>query len=131
MGEHPNVEATRTALEAFMKGDADTMMAGIADDAIWHVPGNNRFAGDFRGKDEIGARFQRMSEAGVMPTLQDIHDIVGNDEHVVALVQIGLMTPAGSASGRAVWVFHVRDGRAAEFWGYNEDQASFDALLGS
>jgi hypothetical protein len=28
-----------------------------------------------------------------------------------------------------VHVSHVRDGKMAEFWGYDEDQASVDAFL--
>lgn len=114
-----------------MKGDLEGMAAGIADDAVWHVPGSHRFAGDMTGKEAIVGRFQTMAEAGVTFTLDDIHDVVGNDEHVVALVSVTLNSPSGSESQTAVWIFHVENGKAKEFWARNEDQAAFDALMAS
>jgi hypothetical protein len=107
------------------------MAAGIADDAIWHVPGSHPYAGDFSGKATILGRFQVMGEAGVTFTLDDIHDVIGNDEHVVALVTVTLTSPSGSETQTAVWIFHVEDGKAKEFWARNEDQAALDALIGS
>lgn len=129
MAEHPNVDTTRTSLEAFMKGDMETMAAGIADDAVWHVPGAHSFAGTFEGKPAIMARFQAQQEAGVRIVFDEIHDIVGNDEHVVALMRTHLETPKGSASGNAVFVMHVQDQRMKEFWVLNEHQAEIDALF--
>jgi ketosteroid isomerase-like protein len=131
MSDHPNVEATRSALEAFMRGDAETMMASISEDAVWHVPGGNAFAGDFAGKAGIGERFEKMAQAGAGAHLDEIHDIVGNDEHVLAMVRITASGAAGSTTQRSVWVFHVKNGKAGEFWGYNEDQAEIDRVFGS
>jgi len=131
MAEHPNVEATRSAIEALMKGDLETMAAGIADDAVWHVPGNHAWSGDYRGKADIVGRFQRMAEAGLSTAVEEIHDVVGNDEHVVAMVRFAITTPAGSVTQSSVWIFHVADGKAVEFWARNEDQGAIDALIGS
>lgn len=130
MVEVLNVQATRIAFEAFMKGDVDTMMAAIADETVWHVPGSNRFSGEFRGKAAVMERFQAMGEAGARSVLDEIHDIVGNDEHVVALVRISVHGTGGSGSTNAVWVMHVRDGKMIEFWGSNEDQAAVDRVFG-
>jgi hypothetical protein len=129
MEEHPNVAATRAAIEAFMKGDAETMMGAIADDAVWHVPGNNHLAGEFEGVPAIAKRFELMANEGIAIRPEEIHDIVGGEDHVVALVQVTGSKGANSFTGRSVWVFHVRDGKATEFWGYNEDQAAVDALI--
>ena len=131
MAEHPNVESARAGFEAFMKGDVETMAAGIADDAVWHIPGTNRFAGTFEGKPAILARFQAQAEAGVRVVFDEIHDIVGNDDHVVALLRTSLQAPGGSASGDAVFVMHVSAGRMTEAWVSNEHQAEIDRLIGS
>jgi hypothetical protein len=130
MAEHPNVEAARASLEALAKGDVETMSAGIAPDAVWHVPGSNQWSGDFTGKDTIMGRFARMSEQGYRISLDEIHDIVGGDDHVVALVRVSAQGPSGSASTNSVWVMHVRDGMATEFWGHNVDQEAVDRVLG-
>ncbi len=130
MADHPNVEATRIALEAFMKGDRESLGSMIAEDAVWHIPGNNRFSGDRRGRDAIMGRFQEMAEAGFRPTIDEIHDIVGGDEHVVALVTLALETSEGTTRSRSVQVYHVAGGQATEFWAYNEHQDEIDAVLG-
>jgi ketosteroid isomerase-like protein len=131
MSEHPHAVAVRRALEAFSKGELDVVAASIEEDAVWHVPGTNRFAGTFTGREAILGRFAKMAEAGLISSFDDIHDVVGNDDHVVALVQLTLTAPGGSVTGNSVQVYHVRDGRAAEFWAINEHQAAFDELIGS
>jgi ketosteroid isomerase-like protein len=130
MAEHPNVEATRTAFEAFMKGDTEALAPHIADDAVWHIPGSHRFAGTFEGKAAIMGRSQEQAEAGVQTSFDEIHDIVGGDDHVVALMRTSVTGPGGSAAGNAIFVLHVKDGTATEFWAYNEHQAEIDRLLG-
>ncbi len=129
MGEHPNVEAARASLEAFLKGDMETMAAGIAEDAVWHLPGKNRWSGDRVGREAIMGRFQEMAEAGISSRLDEIHDVVGNDEHVLAMVRFTLTAPAGTTTQTSVWVMHVKDGKATEFWPRNEDQDELDRLL--
>ena len=98
MAEHPNVEAARAGLEAFMKGDLETFAASVADDATWRVPGSHRFAGTFEGRATIMARFQELAAAGNAVALDEIHDVVGGDDHVVALVRTSVSGASGSAS---------------------------------
>jgi len=60
-----------------------------------------------------------------------IHDVIGNDEHVVALVHVTVTDADGTRyEGPQVQVMHVRDGKATEFWGMNQDQAAMDVVLG-
>lgn len=48
--------------------------------AVWHIPGDSRFSGDYSGRDAILGRFQTMAEAGATTKLEEIHDIVGNED---------------------------------------------------
>jgi ketosteroid isomerase-like protein len=130
MSEHPNVVTTRTGIEAFVKGDVATLSAMIADDVVWHAPGSNPYSGTFTGKEETMTRMGRLAQEGVVISF-DIHDVVGNDEHVVAMVDATVTKGSSSTHGRQVQVFHVRDGKMTEFWGYNEDQAAVDTVLSS
>ncbi|MEX2420596.1 MAG: nuclear transport factor 2 family protein [Actinomycetota bacterium] len=131
MTEHPNAAATRAAIEAFSKGDFETMVASLADDVVWHIPGSNRFAGEFRGKAAVVEQFRSREEAGVRTSIDEIHDVVGNDEHVVALVRVGVSSADDSTSSNSVWVMHVADGKMLEFWGANDNQAGIDRVFGS
>jgi len=130
IADHPNATIARTALDAFVAGDVETMAASIADDAVWHAPGTNRFSGRFEGKAEVMARLGRMREAGITTSFQ-IHDVVGNDEHVVALVHLRVANSEGASYDQPqVQVMHVMNGRLAELWTMNQDQAVLDVILG-
>jgi ketosteroid isomerase-like protein len=131
MQEHPNAVAARAGLEAFVAGDLETLVGLFADDLVWHAPGTNRFSGKFVGKQEWLERTGRMREAGIELTF-DVHDVVANDEHVVALVEVHLENAARQRyDGPQVQVMHVRDGIVREFWGMNQDQAAADLIMGS
>ena len=129
MADHPNAATARAALEAFQSGDMAKVAAAIAEDAVWHVPGSHKWAGEYRGRGDILGRFEKMAAEGVSQTQDDIHDVVGNDEHVVALVRMTLTALGGSASTNSAFIYHVRDGQAVEFWAINDNQAAIDALL--
>jgi ketosteroid isomerase-like protein len=130
MAEHPNVRLARASLEAFMRGDVEAMASSLADDVVWHAPGVHRFAGEFRGRDEVVDRFRRMAAAGVASVIEEIHDVVGNDEHVVALVILRIDAPEGSVPTRSVQVMHVVDGRVVQFWSMNDRQDEIDHVIG-
>jgi ketosteroid isomerase-like protein len=129
MGEHPNVAIARVAIEAFTKGDLDTFTASLHDDVVWHAPGNNPSSGDFRGKAKTLERFRRQQEAGVSWSF-DIHDVVGGDEHVVALISAHIVGPGGETTTPSAFIMHVRDGKLAEFWAMNEHQDEVDLVVG-
>jgi uncharacterized protein len=128
MAEHPNVELLRKGYEAFASGDMETVDALFADDISWHSPGSNPLAGDYAGKAQVLAMFAKLFEITEGTFRQEIHDIVANDEHGVVLVNASWDTPK-AFSGRGVHVLHVKDGKVAEFWLYNEDQAAADAAF--
>jgi len=125
--EHPNVQLIREGFEAFDRGDMQWMGDHMADDAVWHVGGKSAFSGDFTGKDAILEMFGRQAQMG-MPRA-DVHDIMGNDTHVVVIGKAALDDPDG---GTIEWlyanVFHVEDGNVKEAWGLADETSAWDAL---
>jgi ketosteroid isomerase-like protein len=130
MGEHPNRALLRGLLEAFATRDVQAMETALDDDLTWHAPGTNRFSGQFRGRTAALQRLAQMREAGIS-TGFDVHDVVANDEHAVALVHLHLEAADGRRYDQPqVQVAHVREGRIVEFWTMNQDQAVLDLLIG-
>jgi ketosteroid isomerase-like protein len=130
MEEHPNGTLLRSLLEAFAARDFQAMEGSFDDDVTWHAPGTNRFSGQFRGRTAAMQRLAQMREAGIS-TRFDVHDVVANDEHAVALVHLHLEVADGRRYDQPqVQVAHVRDGRIVEFWTMNQDQAVLDLLIG-
>lgn len=129
MADHPDAELVRKGLKAFANRDMGTVGQVFADDIVWHVPGNNPLSGTYKGKEEVFGFLAKLGELSGGSFKLDVHDVVGNDEHVVALVRISGSRPDGRTLEMPVaQVFHVRDGKVVEFWGMAEDQAKADAF---
>lgn len=129
--EHPNVTLVREGFAAFERGDMAWMDEHLADDIVWHVGGNSRWAGAYEGKAAVIEFFGRQAEAmGGQPPSVEIHDVVGGDEHVVALGTAQASSQdGGSAEWKYVQIFHVQDGKATEVWGMAENDAAVDPFL--
>lgn len=121
MAEHPNAGLLRKGLDAFANGDVATMTEGFSEDVVWHLPGAGPFCGDHVGRDAVFAVFARMAE--LSPDFRmEVHDILASDDHAVALTR-----SIGSRLGKQlnmpnVDVYHIRDGKAVEFWSIPADQ---------
>lgn len=130
MAEHPNANVLRGLLEAFATGDVAAEERAMAEDITWHAPGTNRFSGRLEGRGAVMERLDAMQGAGIEARF-DVHDVVANDEHAVALVHLHLEVADGRRyDQQQVQVAHVRDGRITEFWTMNQDQAVLDLLIG-
>jgi predicted SnoaL-like aldol condensation-catalyzing enzyme len=83
-----------------------------------------------RGKAKVLDLFARQAQALGGPPSLDIHDILGNDEHVVVLGTASATALEGSsAEWKYVQTFHIEDGRATEVWGMAENDAAVDPFL--
>jgi len=128
MADHPNLVAARAGYEAFAKGDMATLGGLLADDIVWHVGGNNIFTGDYSGKESVFGFFARLVQETGGTFKNEVHDILVNDTHGVALVTASASRKGESAGGKAAQVFHMKDGKLTEFWSFAEDQRPFDLL---
>ncbi len=128
--EHPNVTLAREGFEAFDRGDMGWMSEHMAEDVIWHVGGNSKWAGTYQGRDKVLEFFGRQTQALGQPPSVDIHDVLGNDDHVVT---IGTARATGPDGSTVEWkysqIFHIRDGKVTEVWGMAENDADVDPFL--
>jgi len=126
--EHPNATAYRETADAFRAADMESLRRLIDDDVVWHVPGNNRLSGEVVGRAALFEWFERLRDVtGGSFHLED-QDVVGNDEHVVALSRVSAdrETPV---SVEVVSVFHYRDGRQLERWFLPADPDAWDRMF--
>jgi uncharacterized protein len=114
--EHPNARLVREGLEAFNRGEIEGFADLIADDVVWHQIG----ADTVNGK-------QAMAES--LPggevdweITADVHDVVANDEHALALVNASARRGDGrSLDYRTVEIMHMRGGKITERWAFSDD----------
>lgn len=126
MADHPNVELIRTGYDAYSRGDMETINKLFADDIEWHVPGRSELAGDYHGKDEVFGFFGKLMERSGGTSRVELHDVLANDEHGVALVTASGSRNGRDFSGNSVHTLHIRDGKVVEFWEAPLDQYAVD-----
>jgi uncharacterized protein len=124
---HPNADLVRKGFEAFAAGDMTTMGQIIADDAKWHFPGIGPASGDFEGKEAIFGGFARIPQE-TDSFHQEIHAILADDEHAVALINTTAARGGKTLEFGQVFVFHVTGGKMTEAWVTPLDHAAVDAF---
>ncbi len=123
MPEHPNVAVARELGEAMSRGDMETLERLIADDIIWHEIG--------RSEPRRGKQALRESTADVDYEITgETHDIVANDDHVVALVDATATRAGRTFRYRTAEIYHIRDGRLVERWAFSDDTAAIVDFFG-
>ena len=130
MAEHPNVALVRRGMQAMNDMDmskADEEMAVVdafmADDIVWHEIGR---AEPRRGKDELRATMSEFSDTTIK---YELHDVVANDDHTIALGTATATRNGKTLEYRTAEIFHIRDGRAIERWAFSDDTAAILAFF--
>ena len=127
MAEHPNAALVRRAMQAMNEPDmskADDeraiVDAFLADDIIWHEIGR---AEPRRGKEEL--RATSAEDWGPVTDFKyEIHDIVANDDHTIALGTATATRDGKTLEYRTAEIYHIRDGKAVERWAFSDDTAA-------
>ena len=77
-------------------GNVQAMMDLFADDAVIHVGGRSKLAGDYKGKDQLLEMYGRFMQSLGNIEEMSTHDILANDTH-----GIQLQTVKAERDGRA------------------------------
>jgi len=128
MADHRNVGLISDGYKAFAAGDMDGLDKLFSDDIVWHVPGKSLVAGDHKGKQATFAYFGQLAELSGGTFKADLHDIVGNDDHVVGLHHNSGTRNGNTLDANEILVFHMRDGKAVEAWEHHPDGAQWDSF---
>jgi ketosteroid isomerase-like protein len=126
-GRATNEAVVRRYCDAWRQGDLATIMDCYHDDLVLHYFGRSPLAGEHRGKAAalgVLARVQQLSNR----QLVEIHDVLASEDHAIVLARERFERDGRSHDARRVLVYHVRDGKLAEAWIYDDDQRAVDAL---
>jgi hypothetical protein len=129
MAGHPNEALLRTGYDAFSQGDMDALSGLFADDIVWHEGGRGPLAGEYKGKEAVFGFFGKLMEVTGDTAKVELHDVLANDEHGVALLTNSFIVNGRSWSGSDVHVFHIKDGKMTEFWDSPVDRYGADEAL--
>jgi ketosteroid isomerase-like protein len=119
---HPNESLVREGYAAFQTGDLDAVQRQWTDDIRWHTPGRGPLSGDYEGAQQVLQFFGQIFELSGGTFRFDLHDVLANDEHAVALLTIHAERPGKQPlNDNMTQIFHIRDGRVSEVWGLQTD----------
>jgi uncharacterized protein len=121
MEDHPNAALFRRLSKAVDVGDFGSYADAIADDVEWWEIGADQ---PIRGKAALFERMQGLMGQGTIKT--DLHDIVANDEHMVALVNATAERDGRTLSYKTAEIYHVRDGKVTHRWAFSDDTAAIN-----
>ena len=125
--DHPNALAYIRTVEAFRDRDFEAIGSLLAEDVVWHLPGDHPLAGDWEGRDQL---FQLLARLGPLGFTIREHDVFADDDHVCALSYIGARRDDLEVETRVVSIFHYRDGRQTERWFYPDDVVAWNRIFG-
>jgi ketosteroid isomerase-like protein len=125
MSEHPNATIIRNMWDAVGRGDMAAFANVIDDDVVWYEIGNPE---PVRGKAALVARWSGGSRDFEMKG--ETHDVVGSDDHVVALLSVVATRSDKSFPYRVAEIYHLRDGRITERWAFSDDTAAIASFFG-
>ena len=115
MEDHPNAARYRAAAQAMDEGRFDEVMDGVADDVVWWEIGSDQ---PLKGKQALMDSMGAMSEYDIKT---DLHDVVANDEHVIALMNVTATKDGKPFKYRTAEIHHVKDGKITERWAFSDD----------
>jgi ketosteroid isomerase-like protein len=128
MSDHPNAALVRKVLDAMNSGDQAALADMIADDIEWHEIGR---ADAIHGKEALAARFGMGS--GTPPPYEitgELHDVVANDEHTVALASAHATQDGRTYDYRVAEIYHNKDGKNSARWAFSDDTAAINDFFG-
>ena len=124
---HPNEDLFRAGYAAFQSGDMEGLSSKyFSPDIVWHQPGNNPMAGDYKGIQEVLGSFAKTMELTGGNFAVEIHDVLANDEHGVVLASVRGERDTKKLEDKYTHVVHFKDGKVTESWIFGWDQAAVD-----
>ncbi|MDX6318051.1 MAG: uncharacterized protein QOD35_1451 [Nocardioidaceae bacterium] len=126
MPDHPNLDLMRRGYAAYTSGDLETIDRLFADDVVWHVSGRSPISGDYTGKEQVFGFFGKLQELSGGTSRVEVHDLLADDDHGVAIVTQSASRDGRTYEGRVTHVLHLRDGKVTEFWDAYVDQYASD-----
>jgi len=129
VAEHDNAQLVRRYFEAVHRDPSETAEL-YHPGATLHYSGTHRLSGDHRGVDAVLDLFRLSREAFHGTQRLEVHDVLADDEHAVALLAASAELDRQRIHWHRVVVFHASAGRITEQWIVDADQPLVDAIVG-
>jgi ketosteroid isomerase-like protein len=127
--EHPNAVLVRRLIAAFTAQDRDEIVALIADDCVWRVPGDNALAGEYVGRAAVLGLFGTLKRRFTGPARFDIIDIAASADRAISFQYGVIVVDEVEIRLKECLVYRIEAGQVAEVDEFQFEQSRFDALF--
>ena len=118
MADHPNAALVRSYLERQEMNDVEALSEMLTDDVEWHEIGRSEA---IHGKAALAERYLGAGAPEWRITGGEVHDVIGGDDHTVALLSANAEWGDKKLSYRVAEIYHIRDGKIAARWAMSDD----------
>jgi ketosteroid isomerase-like protein len=122
--EQAHLELIKSLLSEFAGDNLDGVRALLTPDVKLHVPGDNSLSGEYRGVDSSLRLLDRITQWTGGTTRVRLHDVLANEQHGILLYTVTAEHGDRSIRYRYIDLYHFREGKISEVWGYPADDAS-------
>ncbi len=125
MGTQENVQVVKEGFAAFSRGDIPGLLALMAEDVEWHIPGAGLpLAGTYRGRDGVANFFQKLASQTDILDFQP-REFVADGDRVLVVGWERFKVKATNRTAEVDWImaFTVRNGKVAIFREYSDTKA--------
>jgi ketosteroid isomerase-like protein len=118
-GDHPNAALVRRQFEDLdPNADPEAWLQGLSDDIEWHEIGR---AEAINGKQALRDTYMGANKPDWDIVGGELHDVVANDEHAVALLTATAKRGDKTIDYRVAEIYHMKDGKVTKRWAFSDD----------
>jgi ketosteroid isomerase-like protein len=123
--------AIRGLYDARARRDWDAVRALLADEVGWHEPGEEDHSGDYRGREEVVALFEKLVAVTEGTFQLEPEAFLNSVEHSAVLVRWWAEREGRRSEGNEIAVYRFRDNKIAEVWFYPDgyEPEAFSAVF--
>ncbi len=112
-------------------GPSEPVTELLAEDIVWHVPGESPIAGEHRGVEAVLEYFAKRRKLAKATMEMHPGEVLADAEAVVQLVDGTACFDGEEIGWRTVGVYRIEAGRVREVWLVPLDLDRFDRIWGS
>lgn len=126
-----NLEIFNRYNEALIAGDFPAVFDTMADDIIWHQPGNHTISGTVVGKEKLGVHLATFGQK-TNGTFKVLTNWVSDNNDLVAahVTFLGTRPDGVELNMSGIDLFRIENGKIQEVWLFSSDQGTEDAFWG-
>jgi ketosteroid isomerase-like protein len=111
---HRNVLIYLEIIDAFNRGDLDSVRAGIVEDFVYRIPGQNPIAGEYRGIEGFAGILRRLRDETDGTIAQSPSSVLADDDNLIARARVSAERNGKRLDTENCYAFRFIDGRLAD-----------------